>query len=581
MAVPSATQGNYPGSGAGVSGPAFATASPRPQPLQVAATQDGPAPAELRAAWAAYNDGRFADGDDALLAAQAGVPDLNVKSNRLKPIINTGVDFLFGPGLSLRVADQEANEDADAPGQKTGVHVSDAAQQAQQQLDATFGDDDERMTRFAKMGINGGVYGHVFVKVVEPRRGRASVVSPPRLVILNPETVSVFTDPEDADLVTRYRIEYATQDAQGAPCRKRQEITRVDPDDDDDTTANGHDADTTWSVQNFVASGMSAGRFQPVGPAVVWPYALPPVVDWQNYPNPQSHWGQRDITASLMALNRQLRLVESNINKIGFLQGHPYLYSVGADTGGLKPTPGAIIDLGAPDSKLAAVNAAGDLGQLMAFAEQLRSDMDEESGVPGVATGRMQDLPRGQMSGVTVRLLYAPLLARNEHKRRLYGQGIRQLAETILLVCGVAQETVDNLDIQLGWQDPLPTDDLAMAQTAVALQQIGYSEHTLIDRTGGDPDVEAQWKSEEQQAQTASVLQGKALPTPLFPPATPGQPGQPGQPPATPTNGATDKQAAQDRPATAALDPNHPAAQMARAKASIAMKAAFGKPAKG
>lgn len=562
-----------PGSGSGVSGPAYATADPRPSPLsQITATEDGPKRADLQAAWAAYCDGQFDERNEGLLAPQQGVPDLNVKSNRIKPIVNTGVDFLFGPGLSIKCADQEADEDADKPNKKTNIGVSEAAQQAQKLLDACFGDDDQRMTLFSKMAINGGVYGHVFVKVVEPRRGRISVVNPPRLIILNPETVCVYTDPEDADLVTRYRIEYATTDASGAPCRKRQDITRVDPDGDDDTVADGADADTTWTIQNFTLPGRSGENPIPDGPAVVWPYALPPLVDWQNYPNPNGHWGQRDASASLVALNQQLRLVESNINKIGFLQGHPYLYATGADVGGLQPTPGHIIELGDVDAKLAAVNAAGDLQQLMAFAEQLRSDMDEESGVPGVATGRMESLPRGQVSGITIRLLYAPLLARNEHKRRLYGQGIRQIAQTLLLLCGVAQQTIDNLDLQLGWQDPLPTDDLAGAQTAVALQQIGYSTHTLIDRTGGDPDVEEQWKAEEQQQQMSAVMQGRAMPP--MP--------QPDQPPTSdqqqPGDSSTDKQKAQDKPT---IDPNNPAAQAARAKAGQVMKAAFGKPVKG
>src|SRR5690348_5831976 len=443
-----AAAANLPGSGVGVSGPAYAEASPRPRPYSqaVQGVLDGPSPQELRAAWRAYN-GQFNSENevsDGPLTRQPGVPDLNVLCNRIKPIVNTGVDFLFGPSLTITTDDA----------------------QAQKILDAAWGDDDLRMTLLSKAGINGGVYGHVFFKVVPPKRGKPSAINPPRLVLLNPETLSVETDPDDADLVMRFCIEYATKDAQtGNPMRRRQTITRLDPDDDDAGSGpDGIDEDTSWEIQDWKASGLSGQRWIEDGPAREWAYELPPIVDWQNFPNPNTHWGQRDITDGLIALNRQLRLVESNINKIGFLQGHPYLYSTGTNTNGITPTPGRILDLENDTAKLAAVNAAGDLAQLMTFADAIRSDMDEESGIPGVALGRLKDLPRGQVSGISMRLLHASALARTEHKRRLYGQGIRQVCQTVLVLCGYETQKALDLEIKLAWQDPLPSDDFNEAQ---------------------------------------------------------------------------------------------------------------------
>src|SRR6185312_7074020 len=161
-----------PVTGQGVSGPAYASAQPRPQPLgnAVKGTKDGPTPQELRAAWRAYEGLFNAENErsDGPLAPQPGVPDLNVLSNRIKPIVNTGVDFLFGANV--------------------GISADDAV--AQKIIDATWGDDDLRMTLLSKSGVNGGVYGHVFFKVVPPKRGKPSVLNPPRLVLLNPETLS-------------------------------------------------------------------------------------------------------------------------------------------------------------------------------------------------------------------------------------------------------------------------------------------------------------------------------------------------------------------------------------------------------
>jgi hypothetical protein len=496
---------NTPGNGMGVSGPALAKATPRQMPRALDNDGDSPTTAELRAAWNAYQ-GIMDEGNRGPLEVQAGVPNLNILSNRIKPIVNTGVDFLFGPMFSFSVEEDDgANKTAN--------------EAAQELLDAVWGDDDLRMTLLAKAAINGGVYGHVFMKVVPPKRGTPSAKNPPRLVLLNPEHITVETDPDDADLVMRFCIEYACIDPQTrAPMRKRQEICRVDPDGDDDSTATTMDKDTTWTIQDFEASGQLGNNWVPV---VVqgtdaprpWPYALPPIIDWQNYPNPNAHWGQRDVTDSLVALNKQLRLVESNINKVGFLQGHPILYSDGPSTQGIRPTPGQIIDLEVQGAKIEAVNASGNLQQLMDFADAVRGDMDEESGMPGVALGRMKDLPRGQISGITMRLLYATPLARNEHKRRLYGQGIRQVCQTILAVCGMPLDAVKALGIKLNWQDPLPNDDFAEAQAwQLKTSTLGYSQTTAIEETGGNPELEAERKQDEQQQQMTAFSQGKGTP---------------------------------------------------------------------
>ena len=546
--------GNTPGSGVGVSGPALGGAGePRPQPSAASyinGSKDGPPRQELAAAWMAYT-GRFnakLNEDDNSLAPQFGVPDLNVKSNRIRPIVDTGVDYLFGPPLEIAV------ENA----------------QAQKILDALWGDADKQMTLLAKTGMNGGVYGHVFMKVVPPKRGRPSAINPPRLVLLNPETVCIETDPDDAELVVKFIIEYACNDSQGNPMRKRQTITRLDPDQDDDSTAEGVDSDTTWEIQDWEASGSIGNNWREVGPPREWAYELPPIADWQNFPNPNSHWGQRDVTDSLIALNRQLRLVESNINKIGYTQGHPILYSVNADTGSIKPTPGQIVDLGGEDAKIEAVSAQGNLQPLMDFADVIRADMDEESGIPGIALGRMKDLPRGQVSGISMRLLHASALARTEHKRRLYGQGIRQVCQTALLLCGMSMDEVDALDIKLTWQDPLPTDDFAEAQAwQIKVSNLGYSQTTAIEETGGNPDLEEERKQDEQQAQVTAFSQGKGLPPmPTMPPQMMNDTGRSDQQPPAP---------AQDAPGASgaggnAPPVNHPAAILQRARMAATAK---------
>jgi hypothetical protein len=537
---------SLPKQSSGVSGPANAGAgTPRADPIS-AGSAGGPSRAELRAAWDAYA-GAFAGPLEPL----AGQPNLNVLANRCGSIVRTGVDFLFGPVLKIQTQ---------------------AGAAAQAILDATWGDDDKRMTTLSKSRINGGAYGHVFVKIVTPRNKKPmSAENPPRIVVQNPEQYTVETDPDDCELVTRYICTWSAYDAGGNPVLKRQTTTRIDPDDDDDSVAAGEDADTRWEIQNWIKADGTGddgpGSWEMDGPVMLWPYPFAPIVDWQNYPNPNDHWGARDVDDSVVNLNRALHLVESNTASVMYSQGHPWPFIIGADAGGITPTPGTITELPAGAS-VTQLNAAGDIPAMQGFAAQIRSDMDEASSTPGVATGRMSELPKGAMSGITVRLLYGPRIMRTEHERRLYGQGIRAVCRAALVLCG--QETAAEDEVDLVWQDPLPQDDLAMAQMALTLQQLGVSDHSIYALIGLNYDTEQEYKATEAKDAMKAAMQGGALPVVGMPPMT-----QPGQPPADPNADPTQQQQQQPPNAPPMM---HPAAIQAR---QAAQQAAGKKPTPG
>jgi hypothetical protein len=524
----------------GVSGPAYAQATPRKDPLQTS-TPAGPTITEKQEAWDAYI-GNF----KGPLAQLDQWPDLNVLSNRIGSFVRTGVDFLFGPLLKI----QHPNADA------------------QKILDKVWGNEDQRMSTLAKLRINGGVFGHCLLKIVTPKRGAMSVDNPPRLVVQNPLLYNIQTDPNDCDMVDCYECIWASTDEDGAACQMRQTTTRVDPDFEDNNVPD--DADTHWEIQNWQRSG-DGEAWMAVGPVILWPYIEAPLTDWQNYPNPNDRWGLRDVDDSVVNLNKALHLVESNINTQVYSGSFPYIFSTG-DTTGATPSPGAITDLGSPDAKVWTVAATGDVANNRAFAADIRANMDEATATPGVALGRMTELPRGQVSGIFIRLLYGSRLARTEHERRLYGQGIRAICKRILILCG--QQAAAEQDVQLTWQDPLPQDDLAMAQMALALQQLGLSDHTVYQLIGQNYDVEQQYKASEAQDKMAAMAKGQALPPTGFPmppadqiPAVPADqsvaqpPAPPLKPGQSPANGAPPSLV------------NHPAAVQARQR----MSAAFGK----
>lgn len=519
----------------GVSGRAWAPQTPRQDPQQAQNIQQRVA---LHTRWEAY-EGHF----EGPLGQLEGRPDVNVISNRVGSVVRGGVDFLFGPTLKME-------------------HPTSDAQDI---LDAVWGNDDQRMALLARCRINGGVYGHVVVKLVTPKNGKPpSIDNPPRLVVQNPEQYDFDTEPDDVDEVTCYRCVWSSTDEEGNPCQMMQTTQRVDPDDPtggmDNNAPNQLDPDVHWEIQNWQKQDNGAEFFK-VGPVMMWPYKFAPIVDWQNYPRPNEHWGAPDVDESVVNLNRNLHLVESNINATLYSHGHPWLFNEGTgDTSGITPTPGAITDV--PGGNIKSISASGDPNGMMNFAGVIRANMDEATAMPGVATGRMTELPRGQVSGITMHLLYGPRIMRTEQERRLYGQGVRDLCRLILTVCG--QDTAAEEDVQLTWQDALPTDDLAMAQMAMTLQQLGVSKHSIFALIGLDYETELEYQ--KQEAQDAAQQQAAGLANPQgaqMPNLAQGtDPSGQGSPPAAPGAGGAPAQGVGNGGTTPPV--NHPAAIAAR-----------------
>jgi len=441
-----------------------------PQLIQTARQQ------AMQQAWEAYNGAL----PDPLTVKPSDIND-NVKSNRCRPIVDKGVSFLFGQVLKI-TSDQSAGEDAQAC------------------LDGCWGHDDNRMTMLAKLAKHGGICGHAFVKIIPPDADG----DPCRLVVLDPMNMDIITAPEDIDTVLGYTITYATRDPiDNTPTQKRQTITRVDP--DDDAASGAYDTDSTWIIQDSILRG---GQWVPLADAQVWDYPFPPVADCQNLVNSADHWGTPDLTPDLIAMNRALNFIQSNTNRIIKNHAHPYVWGVGFRAADMEMTPGKVIVLPGQSSKLEALQAYGDVGQCMAFADDLRSDMDEQSRVPAVALGRLKDLPRGTISGVALQLLFQPLIEKTIEKQRLYGDLIRDISKRMLAICGYNYDT----NIELHWQNLLPVDDLAAAQTAMILSQLGVSTDTILSQLGYNPDVESEKTQVEAAKQAVNFTRGQGVP---------------------------------------------------------------------
>lgn len=375
-----------------------------------------------------------------------------------------------------------------------------------------WGDDDEMMTRFSKMKINGGVLGHVFVKLIpSPTPGNA-----PRIVILNPQIVRVVTDPDDCELVLAYIIDYpGTPDLQ-----KRQVISRIDLNSSLEDVGN-YDPDDTWTICNYVRRG-PYGDWQPKGAPIDWPYPFAPIFDWQNLPNPNEFWGTPNLTDDIIGLNKTVNFLLSNLARIIKFHGHPKTVISGARASQIEIAVNEALCLPDPTSKVQVLAAMEHFADLLAVCMHLYSSMDELSRVPSVALGRLEALPRGQISGVALKLLFQPLMELTTQEQRLYGSGIRNIARAALVLAGkLPVEQYRDYKVNITWPNLLPIDDLTAAQTAMLLKQLGVSDETIFGELGYDSNVEAKKSAKEDIAKQA-----------LLPPELQQQNQQPGmQPP--------------------------------------------------
>ena len=234
------------------------------------------------------------------------------------------------------------------------------------------------------------------------------------------------------------------------------------------------------------------GNWLRIGEPTVWPWPWPPLVDAQNLPAPGQFWGRSDIDAVNIALTRAGNARASDLNRTARLHAHPSVLAKG-----MTPTQAAAIDLG--NDKLTALpdpsmgldylelpeGASTSLGWLSELHDQFR----EHSRVPAVAAGRLD--AAGALSGVALRILFAPLLQHTAQKRLTYGRLIRDLTRRLLALGGWQGTAV------VQWPDILPTNDLEVWQTASAEQAAGVSRETSLRSRGLDPDQEEQNRTEE------------------------------------------------------------------------------------
>lgn len=406
-------------------------------------------------AWDAYK-GELPDA----LKVKPNQPNDNVKASKCRTIVDTGVAFLFGENIEFSL-DKSRGRSA-----------------AEQYLDDVWAAN-RKMTLLTKLGTNGAVCGHAFIKIV-PNDPSTSPL--PRLIVLDPANVSVKWDDNDIETVVSYRIQWKGLDpATGRGVSKRQDITRQD---------NG-----TWLILDYIRQeGLLSSRWQEVG-RVVWSYPWPPVLDCQNIPVPNEFYGESDIPDDIIGLNKSRNFALSNWGRIIKFQAHQRLWGKGFRDDQVKVGPDDVFIIGSDQGILQAIDPPTNLAGLDTFDRRLDEALHEAARIPPIVTGKLENT--GQLSGVALKILYGPLEQKTHVKRLTYGDMLIELNRRLLELAGYGQTQA----VTIAWPSVTPTDEATEIDALARDAELGIvSKSTIAVKRGYDWDAELQAMQQEAAA---------------------------------------------------------------------------------
>jgi hypothetical protein len=423
----------------------------------------------MQKAWKYYKG----DFSQALPVRRGGVND-NVTLNYCRNIVDKGVAFLFGK-------EPQFSQDAD-----------DATDLTEQEiwLDEVW-KANKKMTLLSKVGIQGGVTGHVFIKILPG-------TPYPRIVLLDTQNVTVQTDPGDVETVLSYTIEYQTTVANG-PGFHRQVIERRDADSED------------WAITDYERAQSSTVWVSQS--TSNWPYKWSPIVDCQNIPLPNEYYGLPDLPIDILALNDSINLSASNIARILKHHANPKTWGRGFRATEVESNVENFLIIPNDTAEVKNLEMHSDLASSLHFLEELEVEMHEASRMPEIALGKIERL--GAITGVALAVLHSPLLEKTELKQSTYGDMIITL-NMRLLEMGKFGSTATTTII---WPKLLPTDPLAERQAAVLDKNLGVSTETILSTLGYDAAQEMQRSLQEavdqahRDAQVA-IVTGAQTPAP-------------------------------------------------------------------
>lgn len=336
-----------------------------------------------------------------------------------------------------------------------------------------------KMTLLNNAAVNGGIYGHVFLRVMLPRRPGEL----PRVQLLDPMYVNVRWSPDDLDDVQWYHVSFPYVDRESKARQRRLRFEREDNGTWLLVEEERHPDATNWEESQRQA----------------WPYQFAPIFHCQNLPAPNDFWGVADLEPDVIALNNAINFTISNLRRMIRYHGHPRTIGSGFTKQQIQVDVDETMILPNPDAKLWNLEMGGSPGVSLEYWRRLEDALFFESRMPRIAIGSLEGV--GGLAGVALQIMYQPLLNKTESKRRLYGELLEELNRALLVIGGHRREDDDSLTIKTEWQEILPRDVAAERAGYAQEQQMGIvSVETISGKLGYDYQQEQERLKAEKEA---------------------------------------------------------------------------------
>ena len=381
------------------------------------------------------------------LKVRPGDPDDNVILNLCRRLVASGVAMLVGQDIKFDLV--EGGTDA-----------------AEQALDAFWLANRKQMFMI-DVATTGAVTGQPAVQMALPPAPGA----PPRVVVLQPELLSVAWAPNDIGRVVGYSLRWK---AAGVDWRQ-------------DIIAPGMRDNASWLVETWRRPVM--GRWV-LDASMPWPYSWAPVLTWKNLPNPGLFYGLSDLENA--ELNDSVNFIASNIKRIIRLHAHPRTIGTGMRASEVQKTAvDAFWTIPNPDAKIFNLEMISDLSSSMRFLDFLRAAFFAEGA--GVDLTSFKD-KIGQITNFGLQVLFRDALDKLEQKRGSYGEALVEINRRALEMMGFGS----NLRTTIHWPEALPQDKEAMAKLVSMELAAGItSKETAAGALGLDWTVEQERKQAE------------------------------------------------------------------------------------
>lgn len=342
----------------------------------------------------------------------------------------------------------------------------------------------------SSLALSGVIEGHVAVRLIPDQD-----LPWPKLQVIKQAHFSAFWDPFDLTQVTWYRLQAGS---------RRIDYVKGHVD--------GADVDTSipvWTELSYELQGVEKDilgiakdveKWELIS-SEEWPYEFPPVVDWQNLPNPNWYYGKADVTGAI-PLNDNINFIMSNLNRIIKYFAHPRTVGTGFTAADLVATAvGGLWTVENPEAKIQNLEMETDAALSRWLADIISQTLWQSGGLVDPQTMKDQI---GQLTNFGLRVMFSDAIGRISKKRRLYGEGLEEIIDrSFVLADKTPPETITII-----WPDVIPEDAKAEMETLTAeFDRALISKETYRDRRGYNNEMEEdRIANEAQESDLGSLL---------------------------------------------------------------------------